>query len=247
MEDKKQKVTIIIPTLDEKIALIEIMPRIKKEWYDELVIVDGGSTDGTIEYCKENGHTVLMQEGKGLPLAEKTAFENSTGDIIVTFSPDGNSIPELIPDLVEKMKEGYDMVIVSRYLGSAKSDDDDIVSRFGNFMFTTFTNVLFGGKYTDACVIFRAYTRDAVNKMKLFEMEKENFLRRKFFRLNSWELGSSIRAAKLKLKVSAIPGDEPDRISGTQRKVSYLKNGFGAICQIFYEFFKGRDVFNDKS
>ena len=53
-----------------------------------------------------------------------------------TFSPDGNSIPELIPNLISKMKEDHDMVIVSRYLDDAKSDDDDIITRFGNWLFT---------------------------------------------------------------------------------------------------------------
>ena len=44
------------------------------------------------------------------------------GDVVLTFSPDGNSVPELIPDLVAKINEGYDMVIASRYLGPARSD-----------------------------------------------------------------------------------------------------------------------------
>jgi hypothetical protein len=58
------------------------------------------------------------------------------GDVVITFSPDGNSIAELIPELVNKMKEGYDMVIVSRYLNEAKSEDDDIITAFGNWLFT---------------------------------------------------------------------------------------------------------------
>lgn len=79
------------------------------------------------------------------------------GDIVLTFSPDGNSIPEFIPELINKMKEGCDMVIVSRYLDDAKSDDDDFITGFGNWLFTKTINVLHGGHYTDAMVIFRAY------------------------------------------------------------------------------------------
>ena len=49
--------------------------------------------------------------------------------------------------------------------------------------------------------------------------------------MNSWELGSSIRAGILKLKVAEIPGDEPERIGGTDGKVNHLSHGIGAIAQ----------------
>ena len=54
-------------------------------------------------------------------------------------------------------KKGFDMVIVSRYLAGAKSEDDDLIKGFGNWLFTKTINVLHGGHYTDAMVIFRAY------------------------------------------------------------------------------------------
>lgn len=112
------KITLLIPTFNEVKGMRQIMPRIKKEWYDELIIVDGGSTDGTLEYCRENNYFVFVQKRPGIRNAYMEALEYITGDIIITFSPDGNSIPELIPLLIEKIKEGYDMVIVSRYLGT---------------------------------------------------------------------------------------------------------------------------------
>ena len=235
MKNEDLKDTLVIPTLNEYEAMKEIMPFIKKEWYDELIVVDGGSTDATVDYCRGNGYPVIIQEGKGLPLALCKAFKLFKNDILITFSPDGNSIPELIPPLVEKMREGYDMVIVSRYLESATSHDDGFLTGIGNKMFIILTNFLFRGRYTDVFVIFRAYSRDALNKMALDRQESENWLRRKWFYINSWELASSIRAAKLKLAVAEIPGDEPKRIGG-QAKVSIVKNGSGGLLQLIYEF-----------
>jgi len=232
------QVTLIIPTLNEFEPMQVIMPRIKKEWFDELIVVDGGSTDGTIEYCKKNDYPIFIQTGKGIPNAETEALQRSTKDIILIFTPDGNSIPELIPALIEKTNEGYDMVIVSRYLGSAMSYDDDFFTGFGNRLFTKMVNYFFNAKYTDSLVGFRSYRRDALLKMRLDRQEEENFLRKNFFYMNSWELGSSIRAAKLKLRVAEIPGDEPRRIGGV-RKISILKNGTGALLQILYEFIAG--------
>src|SRR5687767_5197424 len=119
--------------MNEMGGLEWFMSRLKKEWYDELIIIDGGSTDGTVEYCKKNGLPIHFQDGKGLPNAMACAFKVFTKDIFVTLSPDGNSLPELIPQVVEKVRQGNDLVIASRYAGNAVSEDDDAVTRFGNW------------------------------------------------------------------------------------------------------------------
>jgi glycosyltransferase involved in cell wall biosynthesis len=56
------KYTLIIPTLNEIDGVREIMPKIRDEWYDQLIIVDGNSTDGTIEYLREKGYPVYLQK-----------------------------------------------------------------------------------------------------------------------------------------------------------------------------------------
>lgn len=238
MIEKDLKVTIIIPTLDEIEGMKWFMPRIKKEWYDELIIVDGGSTDGTVEYCRENDYPIFIQSKKGYARALDEAFRRSTKDIIVTTTADGSSLPELIPGLIAKIREGYDMVIASRYLGPAKSLDDDIFTSFGNRMFTAMINSLFGGRYTDTLVALRAYRRGAVNRMFLYDQDKQFWLKKIFLEMNSWETASSIRAAEFKLKVYELPGDEPKRIGG-KRKLSIVKNGLGTLFQILHEFITG--------
>jgi len=233
------KTTLILPTLNELGGMKEIMPKIKKEWYDQIIIVDGGSTDGTIEYAKENGYAVYVQKGKGLRQGLREMWGMVEGDIVITFSPDGNSIPELIPPLIEKMKEGYDMVIVSRYAKGAKSYDDDWVTRFGNWMFTTMINMLFRAHYDDALVIFRAYKTDLIRKLDMNKDAKFIEAAEKAGILIGWEPQLSIRCAKRKLKVAEIPGDEPVRIYGT-RKMRPFKSGSVMLAQILYEIFVWR-------
>ena len=236
---KDLQVSLIVPTLNELEGIKWFMSRLKKEWYDELIIIDAGSTDGTLEFCRQNGFPVHVQSGPGLTAALVDALKLSTKDIVITLSPDGNSIPEMIPDLVAKMREGYDMTVVSRYLGAAKSEDDDLFTGLGNMIFTKLVNFLYGARYTDVLVIFRAYRREAMFLMGLDRQAEESWLRKRFYLLNSWELGSCARAAKLGLKVSEIPGDEPKRLGGN-RKLSVIKHGTAALVQVLYEFAIGK-------
>jgi glycosyltransferase involved in cell wall biosynthesis len=60
------KVTLLIPTLNEVTGMRVIMPQIKREWCDQIIILDGGSTDGTIEYAREHGYTVHVQKEPGI-------------------------------------------------------------------------------------------------------------------------------------------------------------------------------------
>ncbi|MBN2407383.1 MAG: glycosyltransferase family 2 protein [Elusimicrobia bacterium] len=227
------RITLLVFTLNEIDGMKEIMPRIDAGWYDQVIIVDGGSTDGTLEYARSNNYPVHVQREKGLHRGFMEVHDMIEGDIIVTFSPDGNSIPELIPRLTAKMKEGYDMVIVSRYKGSAKSYDDDAVTRFGNWMFTKLINLLFNAQYTDAMVIFRAYRKDLVKDLDLDK--EETYLPEKwFFTSISREPVLSVRCAKKRLRTAEISGDEPRRIGG-KRKLQIMRWGLAYFFQILRE------------
>lgn len=230
------KVTLLVLTLNEIEGIKETMPRIKREWVDEIIIVDGGSTDGTIEYAKENGYFIYLQKKRGLRNAYIEVLPYVTGDIVITFSPDGNSIPELIPPLVDKMKKGYDMVIVSRYKNGARSYDDDIVTAFGNWFFTSLINLLHEGKYSDAMVMFRAWKKKNFYDLDL-DKEASYLTEEKIFCTKiGVEPLLSVRCAKMKLKVAEIPGDEPPRIGG-KRKLQIFQWGSAYLWQVIREVF----------
>jgi glycosyltransferase involved in cell wall biosynthesis len=229
------KTTLLLPTYNEIDGMRLIMPRIKREWYDQLIVIDGGSTDGTLEYCREHGYPVKIQTGKGIRTALDQGFQLVEGDIVITFTPDGNSIPELIPALIEKMRAGHDMVIVSRYTAGAKSHDDNLLSGMGNWAFTFLINLIFRAKYTDTLIAFRAFRTDTVRKIGLARGPANAFERR-YYKYTSWDFLSSVRCAKMKLNVDDLPGDEPARVGGVA-KVSKTRFGLVMLGQLFLERF----------
>ena len=230
------KTTLIVCTLNEIDGMRAIMPQIKKEWCDQIIILDGGSTDGTIEYAKDNSYFVYLQKKKGFRHAYIEVLPYIEGDVMITFSPDGNSIPELIPELIQKMAEGYDMVIASRYLDDAKSEDDDIITAFGNWLFTGTVNLLFRAHYTDAMVILRAYKKQLIYDLDLDKDEGYELPEKLFLTRISLEPLLSVRAAKRKLKVTEISGPEPPRIGG-ERKLQIWRWGAAYYFQFIREVF----------
>lgn len=214
---------MVIFTLNEIDGMKAIMPKIEKEWYDQLIIVDGGSTDGTIEYAREHGYYIFIQKEKGSGAAFRETMEKVTGDVVIFFSPDGNSLPEKIPELVEKMRSGYDIVIASRYLNGAKSYDDDIVTAFGNKMFTRLINILFRTSITDSLVMYRAYKKSVIDELRANGKNR------------SWGTQLLLRAIKRNLRIGEIPADEPKRVGGV-RKMNPLRNGLCELGMIIKEF-----------
>ena len=170
----RPSVTLFIPTKNEIDGLRAIMPRIKREWVDEIFILDAGSTDGTKEFLICNGYRVVDQRTNGVKGAFWEAFEMIKGDVIIPFSPDGNSIPEDIPKLIEKINEGFDMVIASRYLGEAKSEDDDVQSALANLVLTGLINLLFHTRYTDAIGMYKAFYKRHLYELGVDKYKNEH-------------------------------------------------------------------------
>ena len=232
--------TLIVMALNEIDGMKAVMPLVNKDWFEQILVIDGGSHDGTPEWAEEQGYEVHRQINKGLRQGYTEAWPKVRGDAVITFSPDGNSIPELLPELIAKFREGYDMVIASRYLDDAESEDDDIVTAFGNWLFTSTVNLLHGGPgpgpYTDCMVIYRAYRTAMLAELDLDKDESYSTPERLLFTKISIEPLLSVRAAKRRMKIGEIPGDEPPRIGG-ERHLQVIRWGGAYFFQFIREVF----------
>jgi len=229
-------VTIVALTLNEVDGVKAILPAIDKSWYQQLIVADGGSKDGTIEWCLEHGYEVVVQSRPGIRYAYFEILDRIRGDIVLTISPDGNCAVEFIPAILEKINEGYDLVIGSRYLGNAKSEDDDLVTGFGNWLFTRTVNLLHGGRFTDVMVIYRAFRRSIIQDLDLEKEETYRLPERLFHTVISWEPIMSVRAAKARLRIAEVAVGEPPRIHG-ERKLQVLRWGAAYYFQFWRELF----------
>ena len=216
-------VAIIILTLDEIQGISEIMPKLKKEWAETIVFVDGGSTDGTVEKAKELGFEVIHQHNKGEGNACRIGVEQTKSDFVLFFSPDGNDLPEDIPKLIQKIKEGHAIAHISRFGKNSISEDAGWLDTFGNNMFTFLVNAFFGSNYTDALNGFRIIKRSIFEELKTvcepLGIEQE----------------ISIRCAKKGYPIYEIDSKEPKRIGG-ERKMRPLQVGALLSYQIIKEF-----------
>ena len=214
---------VVITTLNEIDGVKELLPKIKKEWAEEWLVVDGNSNDGTIDQVKKLGFNIALQNKKGHGDAVSRGVSDTKSDFILYWGPDGNHELQEIPTLIGKIKEGFDQVIISRFGKTSVNLDAGRMDTFGNKMFTFLINIFFGGRLTDALNLSRIITRKSMLRLK-FDAEG----------LDS-TTQMSIRALKQKHKIIAISGNEGKRIGG-KRKMEPIPVGWDLTKLIILEF-----------
>jgi glycosyltransferase involved in cell wall biosynthesis len=223
------KSSLIILTLNEIEGAIALFDKIPFLAVDECFVIDGGSTDGTVEFFKEKGIRVIPQEIKGRGEAFRIAAREAKGNHLVFFSPDGNEDPKDIPRLLDLLDQGYDMAIASRFLPDSRYEEDGKLFPFrkwANQFFTLLVHLIWGANISDTINGYRAIKK---SKFKELNVDAHGFV---------IEFQMSIRAAKLGHKLAEIPTIEGDRIGGKSTAKS-IPTGLKALGILWHEIRPG--------
>lgn len=149
-------ISIVIPAKNEASSLQALLPRIRAAMSDkdyEIIVVNDGSTDATHQVCAENNVIEITQPySKGNGAAIKAGARKAKGDVIVFMDGDGQHKPEDIARLLEKLNEGYDLVVGARQSGSQASMGRATANGFYNLLASYMT----GRKVEDLTSGFRA-------------------------------------------------------------------------------------------
>jgi glycosyltransferase involved in cell wall biosynthesis len=198
------RVSVIVPTVNEAKNLPHVLPRIPG-WIDEVILVDGNSTDGTVDVARSILPDIVVVEqarlGKGAALA--AGFAAARGDILITLDADGSADPAEMAAFVGALLAGADFVKGSRFLQGGDTRDMEWYRRLGNWGLLQLVRLRFGGRFSDLCYGYNAFWRDALPHLGVdgatgFEIETH----------------MNIRALQAGLAVTEVPSREYARVHG---------------------------------
>lgn len=228
------KIGIVIPTRNEEDNLAEVLSELRKIGYENILVIDGNSTDRSREIAREYGASVVFQDGNGKGAAVRQVFNNGyvDADAVLLMDADGSMKPSEISSFLAALESGADIVKGSRFLKGGYTYDMNLLRRFGNLIFMLLVNLLWSTHYTDICYGFGAFRKDAVEeiapllKSASFEIETEIF----------------IKAKKLGMKVLEVPSVELRRNHG-KSNLKAFRDGFLILKTIIRELFHLNDAY----
>ena len=211
------RISIVVPALNEAANLREVLPTLPE--VHEVIVVDGGSADGTVEAARETLPGVVtltqMRRGKGNALA--AGFARVTGDVVVMFDADGSADASEIPRFVQALLEGADFAKGSRFRPGGGSADITPVRRLGNRFLHTWMNLSFRTSFTDLCYGYNAFWADLIPLLDLPDHEIVRPHGAPMLWGDGFEIETLIncRFATAGLTITEVPSVELPRIHGS--------------------------------
>ncbi|MEU7448015.1 glycosyltransferase family 2 protein [Streptomyces sp. ADI98-12] len=216
-------VSVVIPAMNEAENLPYVF-RTLPDWIHEVVLVDGNSTDGTVEVARKLRPEVkvVRQRGRGKGDALIAGFAACTGEIIVMVDADGSADGAEIVSYVSALVSGADFAKGSRFANGGGTDDMTPVRKLGNRVLCAVVNAKFGARYTDLCYGYNAFWRHCLDRIDLdctgFEVETL----------------MNIRVVRAGLRVQEIPSHEYLRIHGASN-LRAVRDGLRVLRVILRE------------
>jgi glycosyltransferase involved in cell wall biosynthesis len=232
-------VTVVAPYRNEARNLPAFIERIP-DWIDEVIFVDGSSTDGSSEVIARLMPSAkqVQQPGTGKGLALAYGMLHATSDIVVAIDTDGSMDPSTCGHYIQPLLDGADLVKGSRYLPGGGSEDLTILRSAGNRCLTASANVLFGQRWSELCYGYFALWTQHLTVLEIDQLvqfaEIEDSPAR--FYGSGFEIETLMfcRAARRSLGVVEVPSFEKPRAHG-QSNLRTFRDGLRVVWGLYLE------------
>jgi Glycosyl transferase family 2 len=227
---RRTKVSVVVPAMNEEKNIGHVLKQLP-EGLHEVILVDGNSSDNTIEAARHAYPEirVLVQSGRGKGDAFRTGFAAVTGNLVVMLDADGSADPAEIPSFVEALEAGADFAKGSRFLPGGGSADITRLRSLGNACLSGTANLLHGTRFTDLCYGYNAFWARCLPFISLdvpgFEVETL----------------INLRIASAGMKITEVPSYEADRISG-ESNLNTFRDGVRVLGTIMREARRRRSI-----
>ncbi|MGE5407020.1 MAG: glycosyltransferase family 2 protein, partial [Syntrophothermus sp.] len=227
---RQTKVSVVVPAMNEERNIGQVLQALPAGLH-EVILVDGNSTDNTVEAARaaRPDIRVTTQSGRGKGDAFRTGFAAVTGNLIVMLDADGSADPAEIPSFVAALEAGADFAKGSRFLPGGGSADITAMRKLGNGLLSGTANLLHGTHFTDLCYGYNAFWARCLPFISLdvpgFEVETL----------------INLRIAAAGMKITEVPSYERERISG-QSNLKTFRDGFRVLGTILGEARRRRSI-----
>jgi glycosyltransferase involved in cell wall biosynthesis len=221
----RMRVAVVIPTIDEAESIAAVIGAIPRAAVDEIIVVDSGSTDDTVERARAAGARVIIEAQRGYGRACAAGARAARDCAVLVFMDgDGSDRPELLPLLIAPILAGtHDFVIGTRTRGGREPGSMNALQILAGYGAGALLRWRYGVAYSDMCA-FRAIRRQALERLGMREMTY------------GWNLEMQMRAARARLRILELPVAHRRRLGGTSKVAGTVSGTLKAALRIGLTF-----------
>ncbi|MFB6129214.1 MAG: S-layer glycoprotein N-glycosyltransferase AglJ [Salinigranum sp.] len=217
----REDVCVLLPTMNEAETIAEVVAGYREVGFDNVLVIDGGSTDGTRGIAEEHGARVVRQSGRGKGQAIREAVEEHIAvEYVLMADGDGTYLPEDAEAMLEPLDGDYEHVIGDRF-ADMRSGAMSWLNRVGNRLINRAFAYVHGADYADILSGYRAFTRESFSEMALtsdgFGIETE----------------MAVECIKRRIETAVVPVTYLPRPSGSNTNLRPFRDGGIIFLEIY--------------